>query len=85
MPHHTYQTRSVLRRHKVPQEHKTDFNKHQLWILEELNCRLCDFSHDVEGFADDDHGEQILDLVVASHGWTWEEYQEKYIDNNDWQ
>ena len=79
MPH-AEQTLFVISTHKVPQKHKTDFTKQQVMLLDELNCRLCDFSHDIDGFEDDDHTEQILDLVLASHGWEWEEYQEKYID-----
>jgi hypothetical protein len=76
---HTEQTLFVLSTHKVPQKHKTDFTQQQVMLLDELNCRLCDFSHDVEGFEDDDHGEQIMDLVLASHGWEWEEFYKKFV------
>ena len=59
---------------------KTTFTQKQVSLINELNCLCLDFSHEVEGFEDDEHTDQILDLVLASHGWEWEEYQEKYID-----
>ena len=54
MPH-AEQTLFVLSTHKVPQKHKTDFTKQQVMLLDELNCRLYNFSHDIDGFEDDDH------------------------------
>ena len=65
---------------KVPQNHKTDFCEEQVILIDILNDFLRDLEDEVEGFDDCEHAEPILDLVLASHGWEWEEYQEKYID-----
>ena len=63
---------------KVLQNHKTDFCKEQVMLIDKLNDFLGDLEGEVEGFEDDDHGDQILDLVLASHGWEWEEFLQKY-------
>jgi len=57
---------------------RTAFTQKQVSLIDDLNCLLNDFSHDVEGFDDDDHGDQILDLVLASHGWEWQEFYDKF-------
>ena len=57
---------------------KQPLSQKQVSLIEKLNCLLLDFSDKVEGFEDDDHTEQILDLVLASHGWEWEEFHEEF-------
>ena len=64
---------------KPEQVSKTDLTEKQVYLISELNCLCLDFSHELEGFDDDIHTEQILDLVLASHGWEWEEFYDKFI------
>ncbi len=62
---------------------RTDFTEKQVELIDKLNCLLNDFTNDVEGFGEDHHKEQILNLVRASHGWGWEEFYNKFPLNND--
>lgn len=59
---------------------KTAFTLKQVSLIEDLNMLCLDFHHELEGFEDDTHTDQILDLVLASHGWEWEEFFQKYME-----
>lgn len=58
---------------------RDSFTQDQVFLIDRLNCLLLDLSHELEGFDDDMQGDQIIDLVVNSQGWEWEEFFEKYL------
>ena len=58
---------------------KTDLTEKQVSLIQDLNMLCLEFSHELEGFEDDIHTDQVLDLVLASHGWEWEEFYDKFI------
>ena len=55
------------------------FTQDQVFLIEQLNCLLLDLSDELEGFDDDMQGDQIIDLVLDSQGWEWEEFFEKFM------
>lgn len=58
---------------------KTAVTQKQVSLIEKLNMLCLDFHHEVEGFEDDYHTNQILDLVLASHGLEWEEFYNEFL------
>ena len=63
--------------HKVQTVPKTNFTTEQVSLVNQLYCFLNDCLYcNGESITK----EQILDMVLASHGWEWDEYQEKYSD-----
>ena len=58
---------------------RASFTQDQVFLIEKLNCLLLDLSDELEGFDDDMQGDQIIDLVLNSQGWEWEEFFEKYL------
>jgi len=58
---------------------RDSFTQDQVFLIDRLNWLLLDLSDELEGFDDDMQGDQIIDLVVNSQGWEWEEFFEKYL------
>ncbi len=58
---------------------RDSFTQDQVFLIDRLNLLLLDLSHELEGFDDDVQGDQIIDLVVNSQGWEWQEFYEKYL------
>ena len=58
---------------------RDSFTQDQVFLIDRLNCLLLDLHHELEGFDDSVQGDQIIDLVVNSQGWEWEEFFEKYL------
>ncbi len=58
---------------------RDSFTQDQVFLIDRLNLLLLDLSDELEGFDDDMQGDQIIDLVVNSQGWEWEEFFEKYL------
>jgi len=58
---------------------RASFTQDQVFLIEKLNCLLLDLSDELEGFDDDMQGDQIIDLVLNSQGWEWEEFFEKFM------
>ena len=58
---------------------RDSFTQDQVFLIDRLNLLLLDLSHELEGFDDDVQGDQIIDLVVNSQGWEWQEFYEKCL------
>ncbi len=58
---------------------RDSFTQDQVFLIDRLNLLLLDLSDELEGFDDDMQGDQIIDLVLNSQGWEWEEFFEKYL------
>ena len=58
---------------------RDSFTQDQVFLIDRLNLLLLDLHHELEGFDDSVQGDQIINLVVNSPGWDWEEFFEKYL------
>ena len=63
----------------MPIAKRDSFTQDQVFLIDRLNLLLLDLHHELEGFDDDVQGDQIIDLVVNSQGWEWQEFYEKYL------